>query len=242
MNYTSMKKQNGAALAIGLILLVIITLMGYTSMKGTMLQEKMAAGLHNRTLANSGANSALREGEDFLYHLVEETNGVDVVGTAEGSFNKIYSYLLDSDDSTSAINPKVTEFMQQNWTSGSGTEHGFDFTVVHDNAKLKTKPQYLIYELVNANDSIALKILGERFFRSNNQLKPNERLEDSGYFWDDGKFYFSKTFSLTDNGLMFTFAAYEIGPYAIGMPEFTIPYTELKPYLTENSPLKRLIQ
>ena len=63
------KHQQGAALAIGLILLLIITLSGYVSMKGTILQEKMAIGLHNRALSNNGANSALRGGESFLYNL-----------------------------------------------------------------------------------------------------------------------------------------------------------------------------
>ena len=110
------------------------------------------------------------------------------------------------------------------------------------NYDLETNKELAFYDLVNANDSIALKTLGEKKFRSNNKLEPNESLMNSGYFWDDGKFYFSETFSLTGDGVMFTFAPYEIGPYAIGMPEFTIPYAELKPFLTENSPLKRLMK
>jgi len=69
------QKQTGAALVVGLILLLIITLMGYSTMKGTMLQEKMAAGIHNRILAYGGANSALRDGEGFLYNLIDSTNG-----------------------------------------------------------------------------------------------------------------------------------------------------------------------
>ena len=39
------KNQKGAVLAVGLILLLIITLMGYVGMKGTILQEKMAAAI-----------------------------------------------------------------------------------------------------------------------------------------------------------------------------------------------------
>lgn len=36
-------------------------------------------------------------------------------------------------------------------------------------------------------------------------------------------------------GWNFTYREYEIGPYAMGMPEFTIPFDELKPYLTKQA-------
>ena len=148
----NLKTQQGAALAIGLILLLIITLMGYTGMKGTMLQEKMAAGLHNRTLANSGANSAIREGETFLYGLVEDTNGVNVYGTPTGVYNNLYSYLLDPDDPTSIENPRLTGFFQQNWNSTDGTDHAEDFTSFAGNASLNATPQYIIHEVVFGTD------------------------------------------------------------------------------------------
>ncbi|MDJ1140710.1 PilX N-terminal domain-containing pilus assembly protein [Marinicella sp. X102] len=148
-----MNKQQGAALAIGLILLVIITLMGYAGMKGTILQEKMAAGLHNRNLANSGANSAIRQGEFFLYNLVEVTNGVNVRGTPTGEFNDLYTLLLDPDDPNSAKNPVLEDFFRRNWNSTDGTEHEYDFTGLTGNAGLKQRPQYLIHEVVYGNET-----------------------------------------------------------------------------------------
>lgn len=36
----------------------------------------------------------------------------------------------------------------------------------------------------------------------------------------------------TDHGIMFVYNPYEIGPYAAGMPTFTIPYADIQPYLT----------
>lgn len=36
----------------------------------------------------------------------------------------------------------------------------------------------------------------------------------------------------TEDGLNFTYQQYEIAAYAMGMPSFTIPYEDLKPYLT----------
>ncbi len=146
-------KQQGAALAVGLILLLIITLMGYTSMKGTMLQEKMAAGLHNRSLAYSGANSALRQGESFLYNLVEVTNGVNVKGTPNGSLNDLFTLLADPDDPTSIQNPVLTEFFERNWVSTRGTEHLHDFLSIGGNGALAAQPQYLIHEVLFGESS-----------------------------------------------------------------------------------------
>ncbi len=143
----SIRKQNGAALIVGLLLMVIVTLMAYTSMKGTMLQEKMAAGLHNRTLAQGGSNTALRNGESFIYNLVNETNGVQISGTPNGSMSNIYSYYNVLEDQTSGINTNIKEFSERNWSSTVGTIHDHNFTTVHVNAKLKNNPQYIIYEL-----------------------------------------------------------------------------------------------
>jgi Tfp pilus assembly protein PilX len=142
------KNEQGAALAVGLILLLIITLMGYTGMKGTMLQEKMAAGLHNRSLAYGGANSALREGERFLFQLVENSNGVVVEGTPNGELFKIYSYYLVPGDPTSGINPVISSFIQRDFTSTAGTDHSHNFLAVTEKgAALKELPEYIIYNV-----------------------------------------------------------------------------------------------
>ncbi|MCX7544582.1 pilus assembly PilX family protein [Marinicella gelatinilytica] len=148
---TSKNKQQGAALVVGLILLLIITLMGYASMKGTMLQEKMAAGLHNRSLAYAGANSAVRAGEEFIFNLVQQTNGVNIKGTPGGMFYGIYSYLdtLDSDP-TQGLNTTVEAFKKRNWTSSAGTDHLHDFTNASFNGALERRPQFIVEEIVGA--------------------------------------------------------------------------------------------
>lgn len=148
MRIKSMQKQNGAALFVGLVILAIITLMGYTSMKGTILQEKMAAGLHNQSLAHSGANTAVRAGEEFIYRLITQTNGVNVEGTPGGQFNNLYSLLADPlNPPDSPLNPISEEFKKSNWDSSYGTEHAFNFNAVTANAALNTNPQYIIEEI-----------------------------------------------------------------------------------------------
>jgi len=157
-NLNRYKHQQGAALAVGLILLLVITLMGYVSMKGTMLQEKMAAGLHNRSLALAGANSAVRDGESFLFNLIDSTNSVNVGGTPNGDFFGIYSQLSDPSDHTSAVNPNVELFKQRNWNSANGTVHGNDFTTTTYNGALSQQPQYIIEEVQFGSLSINTRV------------------------------------------------------------------------------------
>lgn len=147
-------RQHGAALAVGLILLLIITLMGYTGMKGTMLQEKMAAGLHNRSLANAGANSALRAGEDYLYNLVENTNGVIPEGTPDGVLQGIYSRLVSSTDPASDLNPILVDFKKRNWSHSNGVAHSFDFASVNNNGALYQSPEYIIEEIAGITGAL----------------------------------------------------------------------------------------
>ncbi len=40
---------------------------------------------------------------------------------------------------------------------------------------------------------------------------------------------------LTRKGVCFIYGAYEIAPYAAGLPEFTIPYDKIRPYLTKEA-------
>lgn len=55
--------QRGAALIIGLIFLVLLTLIGVTAMQSTTMEEKMAGNMRERDRAFQGAESALRSAE-----------------------------------------------------------------------------------------------------------------------------------------------------------------------------------
>ena len=52
--------QKGIALVVALILLVVITLVGFTAVRGTLMQQKMAANLYDRQIAFQSAEAALR--------------------------------------------------------------------------------------------------------------------------------------------------------------------------------------
>lgn len=59
-------RQRGAALIIGLIMLLILTLLGVTAISNVTLQEKMAGSLIDRSRAFQAAEIALRRAEDYV--------------------------------------------------------------------------------------------------------------------------------------------------------------------------------
>ena len=59
-------RQGGAALVVGLILLVVITLVGVAAMQGTSLQEKMAGNLRDSNLSFQASEAVLRHCETIL--------------------------------------------------------------------------------------------------------------------------------------------------------------------------------
>lgn len=70
------KKQNGAALVVGIILLMVISVIGVTSMKSALLQDRMASGLKNREIADAAAMSLMVEAERWLFDYYIEGNAV----------------------------------------------------------------------------------------------------------------------------------------------------------------------
>ncbi len=73
--FKSKRRQGGVALAIGIILLLIISVIGINSMKSALLQEKMAGGLMSRNYADSAAYTLLVNVEHFLYTSFQRYNG-----------------------------------------------------------------------------------------------------------------------------------------------------------------------
>lgn len=57
------RQQTGVALIVCLVLLVVITLLGVASLRGVILEERMAANQYDRGIAFQAAEAALREGE-----------------------------------------------------------------------------------------------------------------------------------------------------------------------------------
>ncbi len=64
---TSSKNQQGIVLVVSLIILILVTLISVSSMKNTVLEEKMAGNYKDRNSAFQASEAALRGGEDYLF-------------------------------------------------------------------------------------------------------------------------------------------------------------------------------
>jgi type IV pilus assembly protein PilX len=63
-------QQRGAVLIISLIMLLVLSIIGVTGMRTTVLEEKMAGNMRDQNLAFQAAEAALRDGEGIVDSLV----------------------------------------------------------------------------------------------------------------------------------------------------------------------------
>lgn len=69
MEAYSPEKQNGAVLAISLIMLLVITLVGMSTFQSTALEEKMAASAQSKNIAFQGSEDAIESAIDDINFL-----------------------------------------------------------------------------------------------------------------------------------------------------------------------------
>ena len=70
--YASYRRQRGAVLIVSLFILLIMTLVGITSMSTTSLEEKMAGNMRDKNIALQSTEAALEDGEGWLASLGAE--------------------------------------------------------------------------------------------------------------------------------------------------------------------------
>jgi len=121
---TYSNKQSGVVLIISLIMLLLLTIIGVTSMQVTGLEEKMAGNFRDQNVAFQAAESTLKEAEIFLLNnpidatIYDGTNG-----------------LLNFSDSEPA------NFFTHGWT---GSDSATTIPGYGNNFSLAEDPRYII--------------------------------------------------------------------------------------------------
>jgi len=129
-------KQQGVALAIGMILLLTVSIIGITSMKSAMLQDRMAAGLKNKELSDAAALSMLAAAEYWLYVYFKIGNGTALVADS-------CRYCLDA-RSNGAINFRIEKSL--NSSSGFSYPDGVSINEMYGGI-LAAEPRFIIEAL-----------------------------------------------------------------------------------------------
>jgi len=125
----SPKKQQGVVLAVGLIMLLLMTLIGITGMQTTTLQEKMTGNFRDRNLAFQSSEAALRDAEQYL---------------------RSTSIIPAFDDTNGLYQPDpagVDVWTDLDWTDTSGSIQYS--SILND---VTTQPRYIVEELPAVDD------------------------------------------------------------------------------------------
>lgn len=133
-------KQKGAALAIGMMLMLIISSISITAMKTSLMEEKMAAGLKNREIADSAALSLLSHIEGYLFNYYLNSNGTALQAGSP------YILIPRSEESNNFRN---TNSMEYGYSELNGTSINSQLGGI-----LSLEPRFIIEE---ASNSIAGK-------------------------------------------------------------------------------------
>jgi type IV pilus assembly protein PilX len=80
-SFHSAKQQQGIALIIGMVVLIVLAALAVTALRATAVEERMAGNSYDRHIAFQAAESALRQAEDYL-----ETNTLPVFDGNSGLF------------------------------------------------------------------------------------------------------------------------------------------------------------
>ncbi len=123
--------------------------------------------------------------------------------------------LLMADDSLVSVTQSFNEY--------TGGAHGY-FGVNHFNFDRKTGEQIPFENIVL--DTSAFLHLCEANVRSQLQITGEASLQDQGLF--SNTLPLTKNIGLSLNGMEVYYGLYELGPYAMGAVEFTIPYDSLE--------------
>lgn len=137
-------KQQGIALLVTLVMLILLTIIGIYAMSGTNLEEKMSGNTRDHYIAFQAAETALLDAEDFVENLVNTADFTD--GGASGL------YL--------ATDPEQTPVWQTvDWESNGNLK-----VVASALNEIFAQPKYIIEyftEIVSKEDNINLQNYGE---------------------------------------------------------------------------------
>lgn len=93
---TQRPQQRGTVLLVAMIMLLVMTLLGINSMRGTALEERMAGNWRDQNIALQAAEAALRGAERSLPGVRPEPLGTVADGCPADSDCSVYE--MDTDD------------------------------------------------------------------------------------------------------------------------------------------------
>jgi Protein of unknown function (DUF3298)/Deacetylase PdaC len=115
------------------------------------------------------------------------------------------------------------------WFMGGAHPISMEYYWNFDNETLK---QLTLEDIFEPGYDAQLLQVAEQLFRKQENIASDKPLDqESGYFFENGKFLLNDNFQLTETGIKFLWNVYEIKSYAEGITELTIPYAQINTLL-----------
>ena len=134
----NIQHQRGAVLIISMIILLLLTILGVTSMRTTQLEERMAGNARDRHIAFEAAEAALVDAEQFIQTIVTKNpfdlDGSDGLYEDSGAVGKIENYV--------------------DWNGGDPTKGFLTATNITTSEGIATQPKYAI-QLIPSDETIS---------------------------------------------------------------------------------------
>jgi len=136
-------RQRGIVLVVAMVFLILLAMLAVTSMRTSLLEEKMAGGLRNQHLASLGAESALRAAE---FRLWSAGNGMAPMLCGPLALDGCYVFVAGAPNAT------VQNFINASgWiTAGATTYASADMTALNgslQSAALAANPVFIVEDL-----------------------------------------------------------------------------------------------
>lgn len=129
----NIKRQNGSVLIISLIVMLILTILGVSGMKSSVLEEKMAGNVRDKQLAFQAAEATLREAEKYIDANVVSITAFDTDGS-DGLYDMTQQKLWEN----------------VNWDSTDSLE----YTDFNSSYEITSPPRFVIQHLASQKNSI----------------------------------------------------------------------------------------
>lgn len=125
-------------------------------------------------------------------------------------------------------------------SSFSGNAHPIELTLF-TNWNTATQTQIALSDIFVDGYQPKLNKIAEVIFRKNENLKDTSSLARD-YFFKNNTFSLNTNFLITPIGIRFLYNEYEIKPYAAGMTDLLVPYSQIKPLLKPNTVVQQYIK
>lgn len=119
--------------------------------------------------------------------------------------------------------------------------HGM-YSSVTKSYDIRTAKELVLADVFKAGFDVKAKELGEKLLRKSENIDPEQSLSDYGYEGFYEGMVLSENYEFGPSGIYFYYNPYEVGPWSMPPPAFTIPYADVMDFIKPDGALAPLLK